>query len=136
MRPHFPGLETRQMSLRHPIATENRLDFSRFFVHLTRDDRGTDKNGGTAESNFLRILEERQILNVRPHCLHGAKIPDEQCELFKVACFTETPLTEIKHLVGIPKRQVNLEPYGFVFLREFLIRKGAQQATYVNNYQP
>jgi hypothetical protein len=122
------------MSLNRPEVTDNRMDISRFFLHLTRDDRNTDENGAPARDNFLRILDERQILNIRPHCLHAARVPNEKIEAFRVACFTETPLTEIRHLLDIPGRRIDLQPYGFVFKRRFLMAKGAQQAVYINNY--
>src|SRR5262249_44389044 len=35
-----------------------------------------------------------------------------------------------------PGRKHRLQPYGYVFRREFLVRAGAQMATYVNEYDP
>jgi hypothetical protein len=52
-----------------------------------------------------------------------------------VACFTETPLHQIRHLAKpIQGRSCNLEPYGFVFRKDLLLRRGAQPATYINGY--
>jgi hypothetical protein len=35
---------------------------------------------------------------------------------------------------SIPGRRISLEPWGFVFQREFLIEKNAQPVTYINSY--
>jgi len=119
-------------------ATAGREDISRFVVHLTRDDRRDFTGGQPARDNFLRIMDEERIIAYRPHCLHGKQIPglsDELQQSFNVACFTEVPLSQLKHLIReIPGRQVKLEPYGFVFTRNFLIGKGAQPAIYINSY--
>jgi hypothetical protein len=37
-------------------------------------------------------------------------------------------------LIDVPDRQVNLEPYGFVFPMEFVIAKGAQPVQYISRY--
>ena len=122
------------MALNHTDVTERRADFSRFMVHLTRDDSG-EINGASARENFENILTHGQILALRPHCLHRYKVPRDYRKLFNVACFTETPLDQIEHLVAeISGRRINLEPYGFVFTREFLLRNGAQQAINVSSY--
>jgi hypothetical protein len=73
---------------------------------------------------------------IKPHCLHLPMLkfqPKSIREKFKVACFTETPLTEVKNLLNIP-RKINLEAYGLVFERDFLLRKGAQPAQYFSEY--
>jgi hypothetical protein len=121
--------------MRWPQVMEYRKDISRFMVHLTRDDRGTDENGATARDNFLNILASRTIGAYRPHCLHTKRLPDAHRSKFKVACFTECPLSQIEHMAGsIPGRQISLEPWGFVFHREFLIEMNAQPVTYINSY--
>jgi len=115
-----------------------RTDYSRFLVHLTRDDSGDDENGDTAFANFRHIWDQQTILAVRPHCLHHKKVEQldtKQQQYFKVACFTETPLDQIHHLTkDIVGRSHNLEPFGFVFEKETLIDAGAQQAVYINCY--
>lgn len=122
------------MALKCDWLTDQREDFSRCMVHLTRDDRG-EPEGMTARENFDNILLQRRIAAFRPHCLHCKKVPARFRQLFDVCCFTETPLDQIQHLTGrIAGRQVELEPYGFVFSREFLLRNGAQQVIHVNSY--
>jgi hypothetical protein len=124
------------MASKHSAVTELREDVSRFVVHLTRDDRDDFKGGGTAKANFLAILKDKRIYAFRSHCLHHAKIKGTaQEKSFKVACFTEVPLNQIRFLVGpISGRNIELEPYGFVFRKEYLIDKGAQPAIYINSY--
>ena len=58
----------------------------------------------------------------------------ERC---RVACFTETPLTQI-HLLAkkIEGRAIELEPYGIVFRKEDLFNAGGQPAIYINSYGP
>jgi hypothetical protein len=52
----------------------SRSDYSRFVVHLTRDDSSDDAYGKTAIANFKSILDQQCILAVRSHCLHSPKI--------------------------------------------------------------
>lgn len=127
------------MVLKSDAMTEKRADFSRFMVHLTRDDRGEWEGGQiegmTARENFDNILLHERITALQPHCLHRKRVPQKYRHLLNVCCFTETPLDQIQYLVGnIPSRQVKLEAYGFAFSREFMLRKGAEQVTGINGY--
>src|SRR4051794_21177421 len=99
------------------VEIEKRRDISPFFIHLTRDSRKTfPSHGGTAEENFLSILDDKKIRAYRPHGLYGKKIPLEHRARFKATCFTETPLEEIKYLIEpMPGRSYELDSYGFVF---------------------
>jgi hypothetical protein len=119
-------------------AIEDREDISQYILHLTRDDRADDPHSGaTARDNFENILKHRRIIALRPHCLHGdsiKRLPDDIRQKFNVACFTETPLTQLKSLLDIPGRKVNLEPYGFVFSRSFLEENNGQEVTYIHEY--
>jgi hypothetical protein len=120
-------------------AARSREDLSRFVVHLTRDDRDTFAEGGKpARRNFLSIITERTVHPYQPHCLFNKKLlalPKSIRSSFKVSCFTEIPLDQIHLVTGLIKdRQVKLEPYGFVFRREFIIRNGGQPAIYINSY--
>jgi hypothetical protein len=121
-----------------PEVTEHREDVSRFMVHLTRDDSGEWAGGGgdTARKNFLDIYHERTILALKAHCLHARKMTPSQEKNCRVACFSEMPLTAIKHVTKpIPGRRIALEPFGFVFKREFIIEMGGQEVTYLNSYE-
>lgn len=122
--------------IRRREVTLRREDISRFVVHLTRDDSGEWEGAGqVARLNFLDIYHQRRILALEAHCLHAKKMTLKQRKKCRVACFTEMPLTAIRHAVSpIPGRRIQLEPYGFVFKREFIIQNGAQQVQYVNSY--
>jgi len=114
---------------------QNRGDLSRVMTHLTRDDRDTDENGQPARDNFLQMLSVREITAIRPHCLHRKQIRDVHKHKFRVCCFTECPLTYIKHMIGyMPGRRIQLESYGFVFKRDFVLQAGAQMVVPVNSY--
>jgi hypothetical protein len=56
-----------------------------------------------------------------------------QLKYFSAVSFTETPLSEIHNLLKIKGRQVDLQPYGLVFLKERLKRKGVSPVFYINN---
>jgi len=89
----------------------------------------------TARDNFMQMLGIGEITALRPHCLHRRSVPEAHLAKFNVCCFTECPLTQIQHMIGYkPGRQVQLEPYGFVFRRELLIERGAQPVTNINSY--
>lgn len=130
------------MNRRAEIAVEKRADVSMFMVHLTRDDRthtAPNVTGMTVEENFASIFEQKRIAAFGIHCLHGdrlKRLPEKKQRQFRVACFTETPLDQIRGLLDVGPRQIDLEPYGFVFKREFLYAMGAQPAHYLNNYHP
>jgi hypothetical protein len=120
----------------HAIA--GREDVSRFMVHLTRDDREDQDGGNTARKNLARIVKEKRISAFNPHCFFNPrlkKLDEKVAAKFAVACFTEVPLNQI-HLLcrSISGRQINLEPYGLVFTREFVVSAGGQPALYINGY--
>lgn len=119
-------------------ATTGREDFSRFVVHLTRDDSETFNNGSPARENFLKILKSRKIHAYRPHCIFSRRLNDlskTSRGKLKVACFTEVPLNQL-HLLTRPieGREIEFEPYGFVFTKEFIAAAGGQPAIYINSY--
>lgn len=119
-------------------ATENREDYSRFLIHLTRNDSDTFENGASARENFISIFKSKRINAYRPHCLFNKKLDglaDEIKEKFNVSCFTEVPLSQIHLLTQeIEGRKIELEPYGFVFSKDFIINNGGQPVTYINSY--
>jgi len=127
------------MNSRAEAAMQKRDDMSPFMIHLTRNDAGeySDSSvGGSARENFESILEDKRIIAVEPHCLHGdliRKLPGKTQRQFRVACFTETPISHLKRFLEV-RRGVQLEAYGFVFERDFLYEKDAQPAIYFSEY--
>ena len=111
-----------------------RNDLSPFLVHLTRNinNRHTDRN------NLRSILGERTlkcgtstISDARFGVLPGQVEPNKSC--FCAISFTETPLGEVHNLLEIEGRSVNLSPYGLVFLKDKLKKKGVSPVVYINN---
>jgi hypothetical protein len=125
------------MNVRAAEAVRNRSDVSRFLVHLTRNNKAEyPRTGGTARETFEAIMREKKIRAKGIHCLHGRQLKLQPLEISRqcrVVCLTETPLDEIKHLTEV-YRAIDLENYGFVFPKSFLLAKDAQPAIYVNGY--
>jgi len=129
------------MSVNRNTITLKREDISRFVVHLTRDDRKDfgDKGGGRAIDNLWNILSTKRVFAARAHCLHKNRldqwVPTKVRKAFRVACFTEVPLSQIhlltQRITGVGYQR---EPYGVVFNKRTLIDFGAQPAIYVNSY--
>jgi abortive phage resistance protein AbiGi (putative antitoxin) len=61
--------------------------------------------------------------------------PEDKLRYFGAVCLTETPISEIHCLLEISSRTVDLQPYGLVFLKDQLIKKGMSPVIYINNEQ-
>ena len=126
------------MAIDRSNVTERREDYSRFVVHFTRNDKQDFTKGSCARDNFTSIIKDMEIKAYKAHCLHGKqikKLPEARQESFFVACFTEVPLNQLHLLIQpVQGRRVQLEPYGLVFTKQFLIEQGAQPAIYINSY--
>ncbi len=111
-----------------------RTDISPFLVHLTR--QSSDK---TARDNLVSILDcEALIASGRPisDARYAAPMKDAADEkLFGAISFSETPISEVHTLFEIGSRTVKLEPYGLVFLKQRLARRGVSPVIYINNEQ-
>lgn len=110
-----------------------RLDLSQFLVHLTKSDKDE-----TAKERLTSILacevllaSQNELSDARFRVASAAK--KAKPNLFRAVCFTETPLSELKHIFDIAGRKVNLEPYGLVFLKKNLAAKGVSPVIYLNN---
>jgi hypothetical protein len=114
-----------------------RSDISPFLVHLTKK-----KESKTAKDILTNIINEKQLVANNSfvsdikYATNTSKMnDDEKRKLFGAVCLTETPINEIYCLLGIAKSQVNLEPYGLVFIKDNLRRKGVSPVLYFNNEQ-
>jgi len=113
-----------------------RNDVSPFLAHLTRD---TDSRH-SAKHNLGGILRS-MALKYRTGPISDASYGVEyfslnkktQLTYFSAVSFTEAPLDEIHNLLEIRGRKVELQPYGLVFLKERLKRKGVSPVFYINN---
>lgn len=127
-------------------VSENREDLSRFVVHLTRDhepgDAGRTVAGAEtvpARNNLLSMLMAQRIEARAPHCMVNPRllkdVDEDRQKDFHVVCLTEVPLNQIHLLTQeIEGRVVKMKPYGLIFHRDIIIRKGGQPAIYVNGY--
>ena len=97
-----------------------RDDISPFLAHLTK---------ATAKVSASQTLEA--ILHQKLLIAGGGPVSDiryggntkqfnaqQVSEFFCAVCFIETPLSEVHCLLDIDYRQLNLEPYGLVFLKD------------------
>jgi hypothetical protein len=119
-------------------AAKHREDLSPYLVHLTRDNTNHfPKTGMDASHTFNEIWNTRSIKARRVLCMHRDLIrqepPDIQAK-FRVACFTAAPLSQIKHFVGVYRRDYRFQVYGFIVKKETLLMKGASPALYINQY--
>jgi len=111
-----------------------RGDISPFLIHLTKD------NNKKASAILIKILREKKLI-AGNDCISDIKYggftnnlsEQQKNEFFSAICFTETPLSEVQCLLEINYRQVNLKPYGLVFLKERLQALGVSPVLYLNN---
>jgi hypothetical protein len=111
-----------------------RNDLSHFLVHLTRDTKHR------AKTNLARILSSC-TLECGPEPISDARFRypigdldnETKRNYFSAISFTETPIGEIHNLLEIGRRKADLKPYGVVFLKERLRKRGVSPVIYVNN---
>ncbi|MCJ7457595.1 MAG: hypothetical protein MUP17_01220 [candidate division Zixibacteria bacterium] len=113
-----------------------RSDISPFLVHLTR----TMQDGNSAKEALSSILETKSLIcgqtivsDARFGMYTGDMSEEQKHRLFSAICFTETPLSEVHCLLEIAYRNITLEPYGLVFLKERLASRGVAPVLYLNN---
>ena len=112
-----------------------RSDIPPFLVHLTRDYRGVNP-----KDNLASIIDQKELVpgdtevSVAKFGGYTHDMPDEErLAFFGAVCFTETPLNEVHSLLDIRARQTDLQPYGLVFLKEPLQKRGVSPVLYLNN---
>lgn len=112
-----------------------RSDISPFLVHLTKT-----QNNIKACDALKTLIKEKSLKCSKPisnafwrlekfHQLSN----EDKLKYFSAICFTETPLNEIHCLFDISYRQVKLDSYGLVFLKERLKNRGVSPVLYINN---
>lgn len=110
-----------------------RGDVSPFLVHLTRS------RGNQSARDVLRtIIESKRVLPgpnpVSDIRFGGRGLQVNQLQrFFGATCLTETPLGEVNSLLEIQSRQINLEPFGLVFLKDRLTIQNVGPVMYINN---
>lgn len=114
---------------------KRKRDFSPLLVHLTRDNHPDSKEPQKAKEVLERILLQRKLRAFSPYCLFNSEIEaDKQLkDMFKVVCFTETPLDLVDTLImPLEGRSLTPQPYGLVFTKEFVKQKGGNPVFYVS----
>lgn len=121
---------------------KTRYDVSPFLVHMTKNCIIEDNH--TSAKKVLKdyILRTKQLVagekpvSVASFTTKHADIDDrnQYKRFFNAVCFTEAPLPEMHCFFDIQNRAVNFLPYGLVFLKENLKRKGVSPTFYLNNY--
>ena len=115
-----------------------RTDIPPFLVHLTRDYRGVN-----AKDNLLSIIDKQQLIPGNTTASQVSVVRfggytldmdlGKRLSFFGAVCFTETPLNEVHCLLDIRGRNIELHPYGLVFLKEPLQQRGVSPVLYLNN---
>lgn len=117
-----------------------RSDISPFLVHLTKS---AEVKQGTYPPEFVldNIIRNRKLvagenpISDARFGIEGANAEQLKSEYCRAVSFTETPLSEIHCLLDIleRKKEYQLEPYGLVFLKYKLRKKGVSPVLYLNN---
>lgn len=112
-----------------------RGDLAPFLAHLTR--RTQNLSARQVLEQILVTGELRPGASLVSDARFGGftnEMTDaEKNRFFSALCFTETPLSEIHCLLEIAYRAINLEPYGFVFVKSALRDLGVNPVLYFNN---
>lgn len=112
-----------------------RNDISPFLSHLTKN---FGKN--SAKTNLESIIVTKELsygINKVSDARFGFPMNEITTDIarrfFSAVCFTETPLNEIHSLLDISNSQVNLQPYGLVFIKNKLMKRQVSPVIYINN---
>jgi hypothetical protein len=117
---------------------DKKRDYSPFLVHLTRDCEEDIEEFGhvsiTAKEILKQILEEQTLRAFEYKCLFNDDINSlsiSMKDLFRVTCFTETPLDQIDILMRkVYGRDITFSPHGLVFKKEYISQKGGNPVFY------
>ncbi len=108
---------------------DKKRDFSHLLVHLTRAAEFF-----SAKEVLECILEENTLRAFSSkYCLFGPNLESQSGSLqdeFKVVCFTETPIDQIEVLLTELERDFKPEPYGLVFQKEYVKKRGGNPVFY------
>ena len=111
---------------------DQKRDYSPFLIHLTRDNEEF-----SARDVLKQILDDKELRAYSfTYCFFGKDLEAKDKSLqdkFKVVCFTETPLDQIDMLLKrVEGKNIDLEPYGLVFKKEFIRKNGGNPVFYMS----
>lgn len=103
-----------------------RSDFTNSLIHLTRDQ--------TVWKGFDEIDEERKALDVLKLILGEGVIKGGSGFIKgpnKAVCFSEIPLSSIKHYIQPETKESRYRPYGICIRKKSAFRNGARPVIYI-----
>jgi len=116
---------------------ETRSDISPFLIHLTRDSE-TKTAKKILENGIIigqNLKAGKKGVSAATYTTKTRGYSDKKRkDFFQAVCFTEAPISELHCFFDIEYRNIDLEPYGIVFLKDKLKRKGVSPVFYINNY--
>jgi hypothetical protein len=107
-----------------------RSDLSTFLVHLTRT-----QDGQSAKDRLKAIIKGRQVELGTPmgQAVSLLKAKQVSADSQRCVCFTETPLENVKFMLGaIEGRQCQFEPYGVAITKRHGRKSGVNPIWYVD----
>jgi hypothetical protein len=120
---------------------DKKKDFSPLLVHLTKDSKEILPDGEEviipAKSIFELILEGKTLKAFKHLCYFSPALNNESeitsiQDKFRVVCFTETPIDQINVLLlKVSKRKFEPEPFGLVFEKSYIRKRGGNPVFYV-----
>jgi hypothetical protein len=113
-----------------------RVDISPFLAHLTKNDESSN-----AKDKLIHILDKKKLIRGKTavsamRFAEGCYYEDPETiqKYLSAICFTETPISEIHTMLEIEGRQVDLQPYGLILMKDRLKNKGVSPVLYLNTY--
>ena len=107
-----------------------RSDLSTFLVHLTRS-----QDGQSAKERLKAIIGDRRVElgTSMGQAVSTLKAKQVSTDSQKCVCFTETPLENVKFMLGaIEGRQCQFEPYGVAITKRHGRKNGVNPIWYVD----
>jgi hypothetical protein len=107
-----------------------RSDLSTFLVHLTRTQAGQ-----SAKDRLKAIIKDRRIQLGTPmgQAVSTLNAEEVSTDSQKCVCFTETPLENVKFMLGaIEGRRCEFEPYGVAITKRHGRKNGVNPIWYVD----
>ncbi len=139
-------MNIQNMAITREEFLNKKRDYSPLLVHLTKaaDEISTDGEEIhiPAYTVLEWILKEKTLIAFHYFCLFNSDLDSPNNpfkDLFRVACFTETPIDQIDILVNqVYGRGCKFEPYGLVFTKDYIREKEGNPVFYVgeNMFDP
>ena len=124
-------MNTQNKAITREEFLDKKRDYSPLLVHLTRAD-----DIFPAKEVLKIILNEKTLRAYHYYCLFDSDIvslSNSTQDIFKVTCFTETPIDQIDILLNeVYGRDFKFESYGLVFTKDYIKNKEGNPVFYVD----